>query len=313
MAQTVLISDRVSRCLRLLDQAEETLGSTNLSILASLKDQKTRFNLWSGNIGAHRKGMSSLDYRVRDSSNIRNQVIRLLEDLIEQMQDGIAIVSGEKIPWDELPDEELLPDDQDSRKDEDEPEDDFPSTELEQISVDVTEIIDCLFRLNVAIRNPAPHDRFVNSKLTDTSFYEPYDIQHVRSKFGSLDHKLEERLGKAISRRRQYFKYREAHHAKLQQGLYEEGNTEVIEPAQSTIASSIPNHLKEQSGGKPALAPLLVEDRSDAGVSETSYATSIAASETLRIPPTPEAAHRGPFECPFCFMMIVATTRSSWK
>src|SRR6266699_6390723 len=138
MAQTVLISDHVTRCLHLLRQAEETLDppvSTNLSILASLKDQQTRFRLWSGNIGAHKKGLSSLDYRVRDSSNIRNQIIRLLEDLTEQMQDMIAIVSGKKIPRDQLPDKELLPDDQDSRKDES--EDDFPSTELEQISVDI--------------------------------------------------------------------------------------------------------------------------------------------------------------------------------
>ncbi|KAH8880759.1 hypothetical protein GQ53DRAFT_736224 [Thozetella sp. PMI_491] len=321
MAQPVLISDHVARCLRLLVQAEEALQNvgekTSVSVLISLRDQHTRFRLWSGNIGAHKKGMSSLDYRVRDSSKIRNQVIRLLGDLAEQVQDVITIASGQRLPWDQLPDDESEPEPERLQEGENVEEEKathgLASTELEQISMDIVEVVDCLFRLNVAIRNPAPHDRFVKYKFTDTSYFEPFDIQHVHSKFASISPKLEERLGKAISRRRQYFKYRKAHHEKLQQNLDDDGKPWNDEPAQSTIASSIPSHLKEQSEGGPSRTVLLEEDRSDAGLSETSYATSAAAAEVLRIPPMPEAAQKGPFECPFCFMMIVVTTKTSWK
>ncbi|KAK4222840.1 hypothetical protein QBC38DRAFT_400724 [Podospora fimiseda] len=31
------------------------------------------------------------------------------------------------------------------------------------------------------------------------------------------------------------------------------------------------------------------------------------------VPPLPEMAHKGPFECPFCYMIISATTTKAWK
>src|SRR5437764_8569286 len=48
--------------------------------LADVKDELGRFRIWSGNIGAHRKGRSSLDYRLRDASHISRRVIDLLQD-----------------------------------------------------------------------------------------------------------------------------------------------------------------------------------------------------------------------------------------
>lgn len=56
--------------------------------LATINDQTARFKIWAGNIGAHRKGRSSLDHRLREASHIRAQVIRLLGDLQEALQDG---------------------------------------------------------------------------------------------------------------------------------------------------------------------------------------------------------------------------------
>ncbi len=56
--------------------------------LATVSDHLARFKIWAGNIGAHRKGRSSLDYRLREASHIRAQVVRLLGDLLEALQDG---------------------------------------------------------------------------------------------------------------------------------------------------------------------------------------------------------------------------------
>jgi len=56
--------------------------------LASVNDQVARFKIWAGNIGAHQKGRSSLDYRLREASHIRAQITRLLGDLWEVLQDG---------------------------------------------------------------------------------------------------------------------------------------------------------------------------------------------------------------------------------
>ncbi|KAJ0353548.1 hypothetical protein KNSL1_001978 [Colletotrichum chrysophilum] len=112
-------------------------------------------------------------------------------------------MNGKATPWEEMEDDE-------------EPLDDLEmETEMEQITLDITELVDCLLRLSVSIQNPAPHDRFMSSTFTDASAYEDFDIQHVQAKFQDIDEGLAQRLGKAMSRRRQYFKYREAHHQKL--------------------------------------------------------------------------------------------------
>jgi hypothetical protein len=56
--------------------------------LLKLKDEQSRFMVWSGNIGAHRTGRSSLDHRLRDASNIRNHIIQMLCNLIELLGDS---------------------------------------------------------------------------------------------------------------------------------------------------------------------------------------------------------------------------------
>lgn len=191
-------------------------------------------------------------------------------------------------------------------------EDDETSTtedsELTQIMMDVADIIDCLLRLSISVQNPAPHDRFKAAASTDTSFYKVSDIKHVREKFESAEEWLVERLCKAISHRRQYFKYRETHHQKLASGL------EDPDTGQSTVASSIPHHLETNTGGvTPSFGVLDEDQRSDTEYSQTSYATSMADSERLSVPNIPKEYRSGAFECPFCLMIIVVSTRHAWK
>lgn len=58
-----------------------------------------------------------------------------------------------------------------------------PTTELQQTLLDIVDIIDCLYKLSITIRNPSPHDRLVKATTVDTSFYEQWDIEHVKNKF----------------------------------------------------------------------------------------------------------------------------------
>ncbi|KAH8890590.1 hypothetical protein GQ53DRAFT_613633, partial [Thozetella sp. PMI_491] len=300
------ISSHVSECLELFRSFIDTKISTTNVAFDTIRDEQTRFKVWSGNIGAHKSGMSSLDYRLRDSSNIKKQVIKLLQELAALLRDAIAIAAGGKTPWDQLSAETSEDEDQNEGLEDAEPGD-FPTTELEQISTSVTDVVNCLLRLSVSIRNPAPHDRFVESLRSDTSHFEPYDIGHVREAFNLLEEYLVERLGKANSRRRQYFEYRKNHHDKLAYGLEDAGDI----AAQSTIASSIPEQLKDHISA--IQAPRVFEDdHSESGATQTSFATA-ADSKNRRVPSLPEAAYLGPFECPFCFMMISVTGRASWK
>ncbi len=185
-----------------------------------------------------------------------------------------------------------------------------PATELSQIADDISEILDCLFRLSVSIRNPAPHDRLLKSTLTSTSHHESFDIAHAREMFPLASAELVKRLGTALSRRRQYFLYREMRHKKLSRGL-EEGDKMTEDAGASTIASSIPGHLKDTKADS-VQAPVVDEDQtSESGWTETTQG-SLAESARPRIPPLPADAHERPFECQFCYMMVSATTTAAW-
>ncbi|CAP65468.1 uncharacterized protein PODANS_6_9690 [Podospora anserina S mat+] len=169
----------------------------------------------------------------------------------------------------------------------------------------------CLFRLSVTIQNPAPHDRFRQKNWVDAAFFEERDIAHVRDMFPLSNTSDRERLGKAISRRRQYFKYRELHHHKLAYGL--EGGSEDDEAAQSTVASSIPHRLKDQNKMKPRLQRTVLDEDDAVSVrTDTTYNSSLFTGDRPRIPPIPKAAADGPFECPLCYMMITAKTTRTW-
>lgn len=189
------------------------------------------------------------------------------------------------------------------------------TTELDQISADMTEVIDCLFRLSVSIRNPAPHDRFKRSMWTNTGEQAHFYINHVREKFPDADEDCASRLGRANAHRRQYFRYREQHHEKLVRGIDDAHNTTTDDAMTSTVASSIPQQMKDVgTGGEPQREPDVIdEDRASAGWTETTVASSLVTGDNQRIPPLPEDAASRPFECPYCYMMISATTTRAWR
>lgn len=335
-----LISSTVKSCLdgfRLLSADLDIDQSLN-SLLPGVSNQLARFKVWAGNIGAHLTGRSSLEYRLRDSSSIRNQVVKLLDNIRDSLKDGKnnkhtlyfvkgalqknlanwtnqahSILRGEMLPEGERQEGETDNDSSDGDSGSQAPESDgsgeeiTDSMELDQILADIIECLDCLFRLSVSIRNPAPHDRFRQSKETDTSTYEHYDIQYVGEKCPqAADERILERLGKANSLRRQYFKYRKRHHEKLSSGL--EGE-KTDDGKTSTVASSLPQNLKEPDDTQGVNDQ---DEISDSGRTETSYGSRVAADGVM-MPPLPPLAAAGPFECPFCYLIVSTPTTRSWR
>ncbi|KAE9982670.1 hypothetical protein BLS_005593 [Venturia inaequalis] len=143
-------------------------------------DEFGRFKMWSGNIGAHHSGHSSLDYHLRDASHIQRRVLELLEDLDTEApsEHGSAL------------------------------ENDMASTEL-WILMDVGEINPNLLGLSKAMRKAAPHERFMHAVATDTSYFNEHDQRHKAEKFPHAEPFLQTRLVKAPSRRQRFFTYRE--------------------------------------------------------------------------------------------------------
>ena len=75
--------DKLSRALRSADPHREQQMP-----LSSVFDEYGRFNVWAGNIGAGAAGRVSMDYRLREASHIKEQVIKLLQYLSETLEDG---------------------------------------------------------------------------------------------------------------------------------------------------------------------------------------------------------------------------------
>jgi hypothetical protein len=334
------ISEEVLGCLQSFQKLKDIVASSgNGNTTLDISDELGRFNIWSGNIGAHRSGQRSLEYRLKDASHLQDNVLLLLRNLRDNLQDGkhvcishvltglvinivsikislltlsaSSILSGERLPWDERSDDESESDnDNDLLGNHPVDHDLIGITELDQIMESIHENITLLLRLSVSIRNPAPHDRWMKYKLTETSAFEPYDIDHVKSKFPQIGDDLAERLGRANSMRRQYFKYREEHREKLGAGLIPDSSKTI---AQSTVASSLRREAKlEDFDVNKAIED---DEMSDSGYTQTSFATSVGAGDNkLTIPPLPEGStFEEPFECPFCFCIIIVTNRQKWK
>lgn len=181
--------------------------------------------------------------------------------------------------------------------------------ELTEMLCGIGNVIECLLRFSMTIRNPAPHDHFKSrADIELTSPFEHYDILHVRDKYPHIQQKLSERLGRMLTYRRRYFKYRENHHCRLKQGLEGALDDGASKELATTIASSLPQGLKD---APQAHLAVITDDRSE--ISDTSYAPSTYGASELRVPPIPKQYIDGPFLCPFCYVFISVDNRHEWK
>jgi hypothetical protein len=59
--------------------------------VATVRDERGRFEVWAGNVGAHHtpKSRVSLDYRLRESSFYRERIVGILKDLDDTLQKGM--------------------------------------------------------------------------------------------------------------------------------------------------------------------------------------------------------------------------------
>ncbi|RAL00412.1 uncharacterized protein BO80DRAFT_315184, partial [Aspergillus ibericus CBS 121593] len=258
--------------------------------LALWEDELGRLRLWIANIGAHQSRQSSLDYRLRDASHIKDQVIRVLRRLQRLHEDLRDTLIGLNEAGEEV-----------SEGSEEEGEEES-ETDLQQIYRVLRDTVDCLFQLSLAIRQPAHHDPFTRVKRADAAHFEYYDRQHVQSKYPQISEAISDRLGAAISLRRAVLQYYERHHLKLS-----EDPDKVLSDAVSatklseTVASEyIPKSTETLEA--------------DSQISQTSYSESaFQGSGGLAIPSLPDGSTYGiPFECPYCFFLVNVANKHNW-
>jgi hypothetical protein len=174
-------------------------------------------------------------------------------------------------------------------------------------------IISSLLKLAIAVRNPAPVDRYIKSRAIDMSFYKTHDLAYLEELYPGIDVYLKERMAEATLQRRRFLEYSARHHFKLARDSSPEETEEEGDDAASlyaeTTASSLPAPLRHESSTLEAA----FDTRSERS-SFTSYASSGMGTRP-KVPPPPAHTVLGgdPFECPYCRLLISPQDTYTWK
>lgn len=214
-----------------------------------------------------------------------------------------------------------------------------PNSEIVELQRAIHDTITNLFKLSMVIRRPTPRGRYAASKNTQP-FDASFDVAHVWHKFPHARDRdwLIERLGKANTRRREYFRYRREHRRKLgiegfpiTEDTKTESNADIVHE-QDHPRSALEE--RQKTDGKPTVDPtkattfvnmpriyeLPLIDEDD--VSLTSYATTTRDNflQVLRVPDPHNIIEEGmrfenekPFECPYCCTFQVVKNFREWR
>ena len=221
------------------------------------------------------------------------------------------------------------------------PEEATQTSDLDQLFTAIKTANSSLMKLSMAIRNSPARDDYLKA-ASRYHFDARYDIGHVKEKHGAAKRSsdwLLERLGKAITRRRQYLKYREDHHTKLSKDWGEEAAEEVdmagLEAPPMATDKAIEDEKPEKTIALTKLTKAttyvgnetMIErdginlDQGSFG-SQTSYEPTVAGETVhkLSVPPPPIMAFEGvpfefgdPFQCQYCYMEQTVKNKAAWK
>lgn len=320
------IPELVWKALAAFQSLENVVGAREPATAKDVRLHWSRFKVWAGSVGAHRRhGHRSLEYRLSGALMIRNHVVNLLKDMCQHLEEGKSesvFPQGIGLQCSDISTADAVirsegqePADRPQRDDgflSDFFEDDDPQLDaFQQILLQIKNVVDCLMRLAVTVRNPAPHEQFKSRMPALVSSFDAHHLEHVKHKFPRINSKTtEERLAKALTHRRVFFKYREEHHERLKEGIDDakEGDQAGSRGGVTTEASWLPEDKHHDSGSR---RPVFRDDLSE--MTATSYAPSFMDGTELRVPRVPSEYVDGPFICPYCYLPVVVENRHQWK
>ncbi|KAH0556109.1 hypothetical protein GP486_005954 [Trichoglossum hirsutum] len=115
--------------------------------------------------GALQRGHASLDFRLRESTVMQDNVLKLLKQLQDDLAESISVVSGERLPYEQQSrPTDLSEDDYPSSSSEDGGSDN-QMTELQIHLSSIRDILNHLNKLSFKIRNPALRPKSLKATL----------------------------------------------------------------------------------------------------------------------------------------------------
>ena len=299
----ISISTSIISCLKafnaFVEELQDPANEDPAALLVrSWQDELGRLRIWAANIGAHQTNQSSLDYRLRDSSHIRQQIMNLLGELLDRLHEAENAILEDEVDDDDIESLEGSSS-----------EDEALQTDVHRLQRSVATLITCLFQMSMLVRKPAPHDLRIGSRGAEVAAFEPFDYNHVRDKYPKAEEFIVSRLGHGITRRRQYLKYRERHALKLKQGISGVEDDTIPDNAASgvVLSETIATDLQDWN-------VKFDDNASQTGNSQTSYAPTLMSGGDITFPDPPRSSLGGaPFECPYCYFVITAPSTRSWN
>ncbi|KAK6851945.1 hypothetical protein PG995_012070 [Apiospora arundinis] len=311
-------------------------------------DTWDKFKLWAGNIGARQTpdSAASLESRLKGARRVLGQVIDLLDTIQEALDDLFEIASGNQ-------ENRLIESnpglvDQDSTwvQSPDRTDGKYEDQDLLEL---LSKSVGNLLRITVLIRKATPRDRFARALQGNNPFMDDFDIAYVAERYPKLAKPdarwLCERLGRAITKRRQFLRYSRDHNRRIaghgdtapaaQQRSSNPAEHDVVFPttmAHSATPSIASGMRTNYSGSYAAhthastkastldIAELRRVEENEAQDDDTKSYISAGSSfqgiadATLHLPTLEEASHGSEvFECPICFDIQTITRESSWR
>lgn len=195
----------------------------------------------------------------------------------------------------------------------------------------VNDIVTRLFKTSALIVSHTSTDRYVRAESRKEHFTDVCDIAHVRSKFTSKDgcnDWLLIRLGKAITKRRQFLRYAREHYEKIVDDSDSEDAAELTKTAKEKLQTrdqlsrdavtkrhSISNPTEKHTRAS-TMVPVVMEDileREDSSTLATSI-NGLQSKDRLSVPQLSGVAELGnDFVCPYCWKAHAFSRHLAWK
>jgi hypothetical protein len=189
------VVDAAHRCLASFDTISQ-ISDGHVSGSLPSEDGRSRYHIWASNLGSLHPGTDrrSADYRLREAPEVVERIVELLEELTEINSDILEILSGART------NRQISESDDDSES----------SDELSELNLSVGDIITSLFKVSMLVKKATTRDRYAKAaSAKEAAFLAEFDIRHVADKYPKLRTQpwLLQRLGNAITQRRQFLRY----------------------------------------------------------------------------------------------------------
>ena len=166
------------------------------------EDGRSRFQIWMSNLGAAHPAADrrSADHRLREAPEVVDRIVELLEELTEINSEVLEIVSGERS------NRHIVEEDSDTEIS----GPDSGQDELSELFLSTGDALTSLFKVSMLVKKATTRDRYARAaSAKDKPYLIEFDIRHVADKYPKVREQpwLLERLGTAITQRRQYLRY----------------------------------------------------------------------------------------------------------